>query len=62
MKPMNPLIKTASGFFKPLSRMVQDPVNTNPAKKIRGFKNVWIHPSTALIKVMLRGTIRNDDF
>ena len=48
MKPMNQLIKTASGFFKTLSRMVQDPINTNPAKKIRGFKNVWIHPSTAL--------------
>ena len=48
MKPMNQLIKTSSGFFKTLSRMVQDPINTNPAKKIRGFKNVWIHPSTAL--------------
>ena len=61
MKPMNQLIKTASGFFKTLSRMVQDPINTNPAKKNTRFQKCLDSPKHRL-KVMLLGTIRNDDF
>ena len=46
-------------FFKPLSTVVEDPINTIPdKKKICVFKRVRIRVDMTL---MLHGTIRNDD-